>query len=70
MNLKTTEHQIQMFYVISFIKFDRFLAYAKKHFACDFIAMGHYAQVSHQKDQVYFFKQKIKIKTKRIFYVI
>lgn len=33
-----------------FIKFDSFLNYAKKTFNCDYIAMGHYAQVSHTDD--------------------
>ncbi|WP_443080798.1 tRNA 2-thiouridine(34) synthase MnmA [Ureaplasma sp. ES3154-GEN] len=50
-----------------YIKFDSFLNYAKKHFDCDFIAMGHYAQIKHtdngsillravdeNKDQTYF----------------
>ncbi|MCV3734279.1 tRNA 2-thiouridine(34) synthase MnmA [Ureaplasma miroungigenitalium] len=33
-----------------FIKFDAFLEYAMKHFDCDYIAMGHYAQIKHDKD--------------------
>jgi tRNA-specific 2-thiouridylase len=50
-----------------FIKFDEFIKYAKKHFGCDQIAMGHYANIKktnnkyflerslcEDKDQTYF----------------
>ncbi len=52
-----------------YIKFHCFLEYAQKEFACDYIAMGHYAQVIHHpevkllravdenKDQTYFLEQ-------------
>ena len=52
-----------------YIKFKAFLDYAKKEFDCDYIAMGHYAQVIHgekirmlrgideNKDQTYFLEQ-------------
>lgn len=51
------------------IKFDAFLKYALEKFDCDFIAMGHYAQIDHDngivllrgqdqnKDQTYFLSQ-------------
>jgi tRNA-specific 2-thiouridylase len=50
-----------------YIKFDEFITYAKKHFNCDKIAMGHYANIKQvgkryslitskdqDKDQTYF----------------
>ncbi len=52
-----------------YIKFNAFLEYAEKNFECDYIAMGHYAQVEHEpevklirgtdqnKDQTYFLEQ-------------
>lgn len=52
-----------------YIKFHEFLKYAQREFDCDYIAMGHYAQVEHEptvklirgldenKDQTYFLSQ-------------
>jgi tRNA-specific 2-thiouridylase len=34
-----------------YIKFDEFIKYAKKHFKCDKIAMGHYANITHSSNR-------------------
>ena len=41
-----------------YIKFGAFLDYTLKNFKCDYIAMGHYAQVKHEKDISYLLKAK------------
>ncbi len=41
-----------------YIKFGAFLKYVIEHFKCDYIAMGHYAQIIHDKDVHYLMKAK------------
>ncbi len=65
-----------------YIKFKAFLNYALENFECDYIAMGHYAQVEHEpkikllkgidnnKDQTYFLEQVSKEQLKKTLFPI
>lgn len=41
-----------------YIKFDEFINYAQTHFGCDYIAMGHYANVLKRNNSFYLAKSK------------
>lgn len=66
-----------------YIKFDAFMDYAFKNFDCDYIAMGHYAQIKEidgnlylargldaNKDQTYFLEQVSKEQLKHVLFPI
>ncbi len=50
-----------------YIKFDAFFKYAFEHFQCDYIAMGHYANVEYKNNEYFLKKSKDKLKDQTYF---